>query len=272
MILRREWRWAATRALLLVAVAALPYLIAFLTTPPDLFYTGFLSNPEDGNAYLAKMQQGLRGEWRYHLPYTAEPHRGEWLFTYYILLGHVARWTGLSPILIFHLARAINGFVLLLVLYYFVATYLPDRSQRRFAFTLIAIGSGLGWVAALLGGMTADLWVPEGYVVYSIFVNPHFPLASALMLLAIAWSTTPMCSDSSTPSIAAPASTSPRFTPAAKLLSFHFFLTDLTLTSSRDLLGRTKAVATIKPVSSSTAYSVFSSWVWGWTSVQIPQP
>jgi len=191
MILRREWRWAATRALLLVAVAALPYLIAFLTTPPDLFYTGFLSNPEDGNAYLAKMQQGQRGEWRYRLPYTAEPHRGEWLFTYYILLGHVARWTHLSPILVFHLARTLNGFALLMVLYCFVAAYLPDRSQRRFAFTLTAIGSGLGWIAALLGNMTVDLWVPEGYVFYSVFVNPHFPLAIALMLLAIVWSTTP---------------------------------------------------------------------------------
>jgi hypothetical protein len=191
MITRQEWRWAAGRAAILVLVTTLPYLIAYLTTPPDLYYTGFLSNPEDGNSYLAKMQQGLRGQWRFRLPYTAEPHKTEFIFTYYILLGHLARWTGLPLILVFHLARIVNGFVLLLVLYYAVSCFFSDRLQRHFAFTITAIGSGLGWLAALLGRLTADMWVPEGYILYSIFVNPHFPLAIALMVLAVLWSIMP---------------------------------------------------------------------------------
>ena len=190
-ISKDEWRWAAIRAVALVVMATLPYLIAYLTAPDDLFYTGFLSNPEDGNAYLAKMQQGLRGDWSYHLPYTAEPHEGEFLFTYYLALGHVARWTDLSLILVFHLARAVGGLILLLALYYAVACFFHDILQRRFAFTITALGSGLGWLAALLGELTVDLWVPEGYIFYSLFVNPHFPLAIALMLFLILWSVTP---------------------------------------------------------------------------------
>ena len=59
---RSEWRWVTIRALGLALVALLPYLIAYLNTPPTLFYTGFLSNPEDGNTYLAKMRQGTRGD------------------------------------------------------------------------------------------------------------------------------------------------------------------------------------------------------------------
>jgi len=191
MISRQEWRWAAVRAALLVLTATLPYVIAYLTTPPDLYYTGFLSNPEDGNTYLAKMRQGLHGLWRSRLSYTAEPHNAELIFTYYILLGHLARWTGLPLILAFHLARILNGFLLLMVLYYAVSCFFSDRVQRRFAFTIAAVGSGLGWLATLAGRLTADMWVPEGYILYSIFVNPHFPLGIALMVLSVLWSITP---------------------------------------------------------------------------------
>ena len=190
-ISRHEWRWAAMRAVALVALATLPYLIARLTTPDELFYTGFLTNPEDGQTYLAKMRQGSRGAWLFHLPYTPEPHRGEYLFTFYLALGHLARWLRLPLIAVLHGARALNGFILLMVLYWAVAHFVQDVAQRRFAFVLTALGSGLGWLAMLLGKMTVDLWVPEGYVFYSMFVNPHFPLALALMLLVLVWSVTP---------------------------------------------------------------------------------
>jgi hypothetical protein len=191
MISREEWRWAAIWAMALVALASLPYLVAYLATPGDLFYTGFLTNPLDGHSYLSKVRQGLDGAWLWHLAFTPERHEGGFLFTYYLLLGHVARWTGISPILVLHLARVLNGYVLLLVLYYAMSWLFDDVAQRRFAFVLSAIGSGLGWIAIALGRMTADLWVPEGYVFYSLLSNAHFPLAIALMVLALTWSVTP---------------------------------------------------------------------------------
>jgi len=191
MVAKAEWRWATIASVILVMASTLPYLIAYLTTPADLFYTGFLSNPVDGNTYLAKMQQGLRGEWLCRLAYTAEPHQGEFLFTYYVLLGHVARWTRLPLIVVFHLARVINGFALLLVLYYVAAHFVDEVLERRFAFVIASLGSGLGWLLALGEGMTVDLWVPEGYVFYSLYVNPHFPLAMAVMVLTLLWSVTP---------------------------------------------------------------------------------
>jgi hypothetical protein len=191
----QEWRWAAVRAVVGVILASLPYLIVFWITPPELVYTGFLTNPEDGHTYLAKMRQGQRGEWRYRLPYTAEPHEGEYIFAYYIALGQLARVLGLHTpgalIWLWHAARAVNGLILLLTLYYAIAHWFHDVALRRFAFTLTALGSGLGWLVALFGQTTVDLWVPEGYVWYSLFANPHFPLTIALMLLAILWSVTP---------------------------------------------------------------------------------
>lgn len=191
MITKEEWRWVAIWAAALVLLASLSYLIAYLATPDDLFYTGFLTNPLDGHSYLSKVRQGLNGEWLWHLAFTPERHKGAFLLTYYLLLGHGARWTGLSPILVLHLARVLNGYVLLLVLYYAMSWLFDDVAQRRFAFLLVAVGSGLGWIVIALGTMTADLWVPEGYIFYSLFANAHFPLAIALMVLALTWSVTP---------------------------------------------------------------------------------
>ena len=72
-----------------------------------MFFLDFLYNPQDGNSYLAKMYQGWEGNWRFVLPYTAEAGEGAYLFLFYILLGHIARVCGLSPILIFHLVRVL---------------------------------------------------------------------------------------------------------------------------------------------------------------------
>lgn len=191
MVSRKEWRWVAVWALALVAVAGLPYLIAYLATPDGLFYSGFLTNPEDGYTYLAKARQGWRGDWLYRLAFAPDPHEGEFVFTYYLLLGHISRWTRLPIIIVLHLARSLNGFALLLVLYYAFSWMFEKLHQRRFAFLITALGSGLGWLATFVVDMTVDLWVPEGYIFYSIYANPHFPLAIALVTLALVWSVTP---------------------------------------------------------------------------------
>ena len=176
MTTAQEYKWLIVWTVVVVAAASVPYLIAYLTTPDDLFYLGFLSNPEDGHTYLAKMRQGWQGDWLFHLAFTPEPHQGEFLFTYYLFLGHLARWFGLPSILILHVARAVNGALLLVVVYYAAAQFFSEIAQRRFAFWLIAAGSGFGWLVTFFGVMSTDLWVPEGYVFYSLFVNPHFPL------------------------------------------------------------------------------------------------
>jgi hypothetical protein len=191
MIRKAEWRWAAVWAMGLVALASLPYLVAYLATPDGMFYTGFLTNPEDGHSYLSKVRQGMQGAWLWHLAFTATPHGGAFLFTYYLALGHLARWVGVGPIWIIHFARVVNGCLLLFALYYAVSWLFDDLVRRRFAFLLAAVGSGLGWLLMLLGLMTVDLWVPEGYVFYSMFANAHFPLAMASMICLLIWSVTP---------------------------------------------------------------------------------
>lgn len=167
----------------LLVLLNLPYLIALLITDPSFSFGGFLLNPVDGHSYLSKIIQGQQGSWSFHLPYSAEPNQGAPLFWFYLFLGHVSRWTGLSAVLVFHTARVAASIALLVALQGFFASQFPGRPQTAYwAFVLAILGSGCGWVAALFGGFTADLWVAEAYPFLSMYSSPHFSLGLALLV------------------------------------------------------------------------------------------
>lgn len=179
-----EWYLVLTVGLLIVALASVPYLMAY-AVPSDHVFAGVLLNPVDGNTYFAKMRQGLRGDWLFTLPYTAEPGPGVFLFTYYLFLGHLSRWTGASLDLVYHTARILGGLALLVAAYAIVARFFDTRRSRLVVWMFYALGSGLGWLAVPLGGFPPDLWVAEAIPFLSVFANPHFGLATALLLLLV---------------------------------------------------------------------------------------
>jgi hypothetical protein len=182
-IQRSECKWVFVVAAGVVALASLPYVVVYLATPPDLRFVGVLINPLDGNSYLAKMQIGAQGGWLFHLPYSALEHPGALLFSFHILLGHIAAWTRLPIPLMYHLTRIIAGFVVLLAVYGLVTRVTQDRAERRIAFLFVALSSGLGWLAVMFNHLdTSDLVIPESNTFYSLHINPHFPLATALMI------------------------------------------------------------------------------------------
>jgi len=184
-ITSKEWRWAITWVIAILILSCIPYLIAIWNTPPGWRFAGILVNPFDGQSYLAKMQQGFMGNWRFVLTFTPEPHQGSFIFTFYLALGHVARLVGLPKIIVFHLARVLAGFGLLLMAYRFIARVTPNVATRKLAFALMVTASGLGWLGAAFGAFPIDLWVPEAFVPYSIYANPHFPLGMMLMLIIL---------------------------------------------------------------------------------------
>ena len=149
---RREWRWVALVTLVLVIASSLPYFIAWVVAPEGAHFTGLIFNPQDGNSYIAKMRQGFVGSWSFRLPYTSEPHAGALVYLFYLLLGHVARWMGLPLIVVYHVARAAGGAVMLLALYGLASRLSDDVGERRAMFLLAALGSGLGWLVGVVNG------------------------------------------------------------------------------------------------------------------------
>ncbi len=183
VVSRAERRWALLWTVAIVGLSCLPYLLAWRLAPADTQYTGLLINHFDGESYYAKMQQGARGDWLFHLAFTPEPHDGAFIFTFYLALGHLARTLGLPLPLTYHLARALAGLFLLPVAYRLIAQVFDRVPTRRLAFLLLGFSAGFGWLLAIFGVTTADLWVVEGFTFLSILANPHFPLAIGLMLL-----------------------------------------------------------------------------------------
>ncbi len=172
-------------AVAMLALSCVPYLVAVWLAPDGWHFAGIIVNPLDGHSYLAKMRQGFDGAWRFHLPYTPEPHQGVFIYPHYLALGHLARLTGLPLVWMFHLARLAAGLALLMAAYRFILRLAPDRQTRRLAFILLLTASGLGWLGVLFGAFPIDLWIPEAFVPYSLLTNPHFPLGMALMLVIL---------------------------------------------------------------------------------------
>lgn len=178
--------WVITISVLLLAT--LPYLWASRFWQGEYVFGGFLFNPIDSNSYLAKMHLGWEGRWQFSLPYSADPGESTYLFLYYLFLGQVAGASHLSLVLTFHLARIGGALLMLFSMWRFFSISLQESWLVMVAFTLAALGSGLGWAASIIGVFTADLWVAEAYPFLSAYANPHFPLALAILM----WVLTPL--------------------------------------------------------------------------------
>jgi hypothetical protein len=190
---RREWRWVALWALILLAAANVPILIGWAVSDAEMQFGGSVYNVEDVNSYLANMRQGARGAWRYTNPYTPEAHRPSLIYMHYLLLGKLAAISGISLPATYNLARIVCGVLLLGVVYAWIAHWTPAIAVRRIAFLLIASSGGLGWLLILLGqgqwlgSLPLDLISPEAYVFLTLYTPPHLALATACLLLGILW-------------------------------------------------------------------------------------
>ncbi len=186
---RREWRWFWWWSFLTLAATCLPLVWAWLATPAGAEFTGLLFNAHDSNTYLAKMNEGRRGEWVFSLAYTSEsPGPGAVTYLFYLLLGKLAGLLNLPNVLVFQMARLVCGFLLLWSSYWFSGLLFGQPDRRRLAFRLVCFSSGLGWLVGpfnILPVSPTDFWVAESYTFLTIFANPHFPLATALLTWGI---------------------------------------------------------------------------------------
>ncbi len=189
----RRWsRFALGFGAILAGLSLLPYLLAYLWTPPGHHFTGFFFISDDATTYLAKMRQGAEGSWVWNDPYTSEPHGGVFLFGFYLLFGHLGGLLHLPMIATYHLARISGGIALILAADRLCRRVLtPDL--HRLALVLIMLGSGLGFLAPALGNPSIfgsqiealDLHLPELSGWYSLLAIPHFAWATALIIASL---------------------------------------------------------------------------------------
>lgn len=184
-----EWRWVAFWGGFLVVLTLVPYAWAMLVTDKTWVFLGVLANPQDAATYFAKIRQGIDGYWLFELRYTPEAHNPAGLFTFYLLLGHIARLLGFSVVVIFHLGRIVTSLFMFTALYQLGAHIWQRLRPRRLFFVLVALASGLGWLTLVFldaDSLPSDLaGVPEAFPLQAAYANAHFPLAiGCLAMLA----------------------------------------------------------------------------------------
>jgi hypothetical protein len=168
-------------AIVLIAITV-PFVYASLAAGDSHRFAGFLINPVDGLSYLAKMYQGGEGSWRYQMAFTAEPGEGVFIHLFYLALGHIARAASLPLLGLYHATRLILTLILLGMLWKIYGTVLSSVRHQRLAFSLAALGSGLGWLGIPFGLFTSDMWVAETYPFLATYTNPHFVFSLILVL------------------------------------------------------------------------------------------
>ncbi len=165
--------------------ASLPYLVGYALSSQEWRFGGSFIYPQDGYSYLAKMRQGAAGAWLAHLPYTSEAHAPAPVWMLYPLLGKLAVLTGLSFEGMYHLARLAGGLALLAALGLFLRAFVPHRAWRQFAFILIVVSGGLGWLLSALSPkyIPLELLAPHLYIFAMLYSPPHMSLGVAVLLL-----------------------------------------------------------------------------------------
>ena len=169
-----EVRLATLIGVIVVVVAFLPYSLGYLLAPAEWDFGGVMMNFEDSHGYLAKMRQGAQGNLLYRIPFTSEDHDGAFVGGFFLALGWVCALTGLPVMWVWHLSRAVFGFLLLLSAYTFIAFFVEDTRQRLVAYLLVCVSAGFGWVILLTGRFSIlgfdliDFKMPEAHIFFTI--------------------------------------------------------------------------------------------------------
>lgn len=181
-----EWRFVWFTIIFVLTLTSLPYLYAYLTTPPGKQFMGIMLDVPDHGQYFSWMRELTYA----HLSankLTPESNKPVFFNLLWWSLGRLGWLLGLGYPGVFQLLRLIGGTLFLLLAYRLCAWFLPNRLMRRTAFLVIVLTSGFGWVLVALKYIEglADppfpllVYIAEGNTFLGILGYPHF-IAAAL--------------------------------------------------------------------------------------------
>ena len=194
-IFRVYAKWFALAITLLVA---LPTLYCFLIRPSGSMYLGIQYNLDDHMVYAGWMKQAMEGHITFENRFTTDPQPGLTLHLYYLILGWVAKLTGIP--LAMTLARLGFTFLSVILLGRLVEFVTDKIYSRKLALTMSVVGGGIGFLVwhnfgrdivrpgsdllkdLMLSRLPNDVWQPEGFFLYSAITNSLFMVSLCLIL------------------------------------------------------------------------------------------
>lgn len=155
-----------------VATLAVPYLYHWARTPAGLRYHGCdYVNLGDLYSYAAWMKQAQMGHLLFVNLYDPAPQPRTLFLPLFLVLGNVARLTGLDLLLTLHLARVAASVALLCAARWFTRTLAADPGEHLRSFLLLALGTGL------------PALVPEASPISSMYDHAHHTVGWTILLI-----------------------------------------------------------------------------------------
>jgi hypothetical protein len=183
-------------AVLLALVTSLPYINGLVNTPSGWAYSGAPAVPVgvqvDYNSHLAKMWQGSRGQWDYHLLFTHEDHPG--LFPvqgFYVALGALSHITPFTLPAIYHIARFLLTMAMVLATWALSCRFFEKSSERWLVVIFGTIVGGWSWLLLVIDPAMAALtspiefWLTDAFNLLGALYMPHFAAAVTLQIVII---------------------------------------------------------------------------------------
>ena len=147
----KEYSWVLVVSILFLALGSLPLIVGYASQTPDLRFIGTFFDKPDYAVHMAMMHYGEQGGWGYQLRFTTEPHTIAIVRIFYVVLGHFGSWIHLPADVLYQAARLLFGLAALLSIYRLLTRVFLSINQRRLAFVLAILGSGVGWFQVITG-------------------------------------------------------------------------------------------------------------------------
>ncbi len=184
----REWRFVALVALGLLLLTTIPYLYAQLTAPADRHFMGMMLDVPDHLQYFSWMRELTYAPLAAN-KLTPEPNPPVFFNLLWWGLGRAGALLGLGYAAMFQVLRWLSAPIFLALVYRMAALIFATPFERKVAFLIVALGSGLGWLLVvakytITNGVLVtplDLYVAEGNTFHSLLGYPHF-IAAALYI------------------------------------------------------------------------------------------
>lgn len=167
--------------ILIFIVLLFPWILNVIACPAGAQPLGLLAGGVDYATFLGKIEYGRMGHWLYANRFTPEITQEVPIYFFYLLLGNIARWLGISTIWMFHIVRSLFGALALLMWWQFCKRF----SNSTIVF-LIGIFASCGLLYTISNTYEfVELTVAGRALFWSLWGFPHYALDFIGILLIL---------------------------------------------------------------------------------------
>lgn len=143
-------------------------------------FTGYTGGVQDYFTFLAKMDWGYRGHWLYTDRFTTENTEPVPIYFFYIVLGHLARLFGITPVSMMVLA----GFFVSLLAFCLLLRFLKNESVYGVAFAVLAFPSYLWIPEFIMQKFSLPEWnfIVPSFLANFVFVHYNLDIIGLILI------------------------------------------------------------------------------------------